>query len=102
VHSLAKARHIQYMMTSSLSDHDIAVWDGQRHGVDVVDIVGGPLLVPVSMPGRLQFDRDICTRHCTSEHASRLLIRNHIREHKTPLCQGAREDILELDNEFAC
>ena len=58
MHSLAEACRLQYMVTSLLSHHDIAVWDGQRHGVDVVNIVCGPLLVPVSVPGRLQFDRE--------------------------------------------
>ena len=89
------------MVTSLVSHHDIAVWNGQRHGVDVVDIVGGPLLVPISVPNRLQFDRDVSTRHCANERTSGLLIRDHIRQHQTPLCQGAREDILEFDIELA-
>jgi hypothetical protein len=99
VHSLAEACRLQYMVTSFFSHHDIAVWDGQRHGIDVVDIVGGPLLVPISVPSRLQFDRDVGTRHCANERTSRLLIRDDFRQRQTALCQGTRQDILEFDYE---
>lgn len=101
VHSLAELRRFQYMVTSLLRHHDVALWNGQRHGVDIVDIIGTPWLVSIAVPSRLQFDRDLSTRHRANERASRSCIRDHIREHKTTLCERAREDILELDNKFA-
>ena len=101
MHSLTEASRIEYVVGSFIRHHDVAVRDSQRHGVDVVNVVSGPHLVPVSVPRSLQFDRDFGTRHRANERASRLLIRNYIYERKPPLCQSARQDILEFDFQLA-
>jgi hypothetical protein len=97
VHSLPETLHIEYVVTSFASRNDIAVWDRQRHGVDVVNIVGSPRLASVAMPSCFQFDRDLGAGHCANELTSRLWIWDHIAERKMPLCKSLRENILELD-----
>src|ERR1035437_2378200 len=82
VHSLAELCRLQYMVTSLLRHHDVAVWNGQRHGVDIVDIIGTPWLVWFAVPTLFKFDRALSPRYRANNRGSRSCIRDHIREHK--------------------